>query len=446
MDSGDQIARLKKLNDVSPSFCLAKWLQVTIDLVNGTTHSCHHPQRHLIPLEEIKRDVSALHNTQFKKQQRKLMLEGVRPAECSYCWDMEDIGNSYSDRYIKSSDPWAWPHLDEIKKMSFDENIAPTYLEVMIDNICNFSCAYCMADISTSVAAEMKKFGGYPVSNPHHRLSSRPEGQGKSEEYQKAFEKWLPEIMDQLRVLRVTGGEPLLSRQFWSLLSHIENSENSNLELIINTHLNHGPELINKLKLSVESLFNEKKIKLFSLYVSLDTFGQQAEYIRDGLSYSQVIQNIEKLSCEIPQLKVIIMCTFNILSIGGFDRFLKDVIELKKRHAVILDISCLKNPEYLRADMANDDLISMLQNHLDFMKSEVRYFSEHEYKKLGNIVNWAKSSAGGEKMNIRRSDFFRFINEFDRRKKKKFIEIFPEFKSFYIEAKKSAFLADEASR
>ena len=42
------------LNDVSPSFCLAKWTQVTMHLQNGTNHSCHHPAVHKIPLEEIK--------------------------------------------------------------------------------------------------------------------------------------------------------------------------------------------------------------------------------------------------------------------------------------------------------------------------------------------------------------------------------------------------------
>ena len=80
----------KQLDSVSPSFCLAKWQQVTIHLQNGHTHSCHHPQTHKIPLEEIKENPSALHNTEYKKQQRKLMLEGKRPDECSYCWKVED--------------------------------------------------------------------------------------------------------------------------------------------------------------------------------------------------------------------------------------------------------------------------------------------------------------------------------------------------------------------
>jgi len=44
----------QKLDTISPSFCAAKWTQVTIHLQMGQTHSCHHPGTHLIPLSELK--------------------------------------------------------------------------------------------------------------------------------------------------------------------------------------------------------------------------------------------------------------------------------------------------------------------------------------------------------------------------------------------------------
>jgi hypothetical protein len=81
-----------ELNAVSDSFCIAKWKQVTLHLQTGHTHSCHHPTTHKIPLEEITINPSALHNTSYKKKQRKMMLEGTRPRECDYCWRVEDSG------------------------------------------------------------------------------------------------------------------------------------------------------------------------------------------------------------------------------------------------------------------------------------------------------------------------------------------------------------------
>jgi hypothetical protein len=63
----------EELNSTGCGFCLAKWTQVTIHLQLGRTHSCHHPDTHPIPLSELKRNPSALHNTKFKKEQRKPM-------------------------------------------------------------------------------------------------------------------------------------------------------------------------------------------------------------------------------------------------------------------------------------------------------------------------------------------------------------------------------------
>ena len=81
----DEVQKIKqtrdKLNAVSPSFCTAKWLQVTMHLQNGHTHSCHHPQTHKVPLEELRTNPTALHNTEFKKKQRRMMLDGIRPKE-----------------------------------------------------------------------------------------------------------------------------------------------------------------------------------------------------------------------------------------------------------------------------------------------------------------------------------------------------------------------------
>jgi len=99
----------ERLDDVGCGFCLAKWTQVTMHLSMGMTHSCHHPSPHKIPIDEIERNPSALHNTRFKKQKRREMLSGKRPEECNYCWNVEDTGNSFSDRIYKSSEPWSSP-------------------------------------------------------------------------------------------------------------------------------------------------------------------------------------------------------------------------------------------------------------------------------------------------------------------------------------------------
>ena len=85
------------------SLCLAKWKQVSLHLTTGMNNSCYHPPLHRISVEEIGRNPGALHNTSHKKEQRKMMLRGERPAECQYCWNMEDLGH-LSDRHYRSEE------------------------------------------------------------------------------------------------------------------------------------------------------------------------------------------------------------------------------------------------------------------------------------------------------------------------------------------------------
>ena len=65
MSNYDQAADKAKeqLDKISPSMCYAKWAQVSMHLHNGMTHSCYHPPTHKIPLEELEKNPSALHNT-----------------------------------------------------------------------------------------------------------------------------------------------------------------------------------------------------------------------------------------------------------------------------------------------------------------------------------------------------------------------------------------------
>ena len=61
--------RDRVINKLSPSFCGAKWYNATIWLNSGSTASCHHPPAHKIPLDEVKNNFKAIHNTKYKKME-----------------------------------------------------------------------------------------------------------------------------------------------------------------------------------------------------------------------------------------------------------------------------------------------------------------------------------------------------------------------------------------
>jgi hypothetical protein len=91
------------LDNLSASFCAAKWYNATIWLGSGQTTSCHHPPAHLIDSDKVSINPRLLHNTDQKKEDRRKMINGERPPGCEYCWKIEDMGrDAISDRVYKS--------------------------------------------------------------------------------------------------------------------------------------------------------------------------------------------------------------------------------------------------------------------------------------------------------------------------------------------------------
>jgi organic radical activating enzyme len=286
-----------QINEVSPSFCTAKWLQTTLYLQTGFNHSCHHPSPHKIPVKEVLENPAALHNSKFKKEQREKMLAGERPKECDYCWNIEDLDNKYfSDRHYKTSDYWAWDRFDEITNSNPEDDIFPSYLEVSFSNACNFACSYCSPDISSKWMKDIKSNGPYPVKFGSHHLSylrereQFPYSHDEYNPYVEAFDKWFPEAYPHLKVFRITGGEPTMSKDFWKTLDFILENPRPDLEISINTNLGTPKELIDRLIVYAKKL--DETCKECLIFTSCEAYKEQAEYIRDGMNYDYWYSNI----------------------------------------------------------------------------------------------------------------------------------------------------------
>jgi len=235
----------EKLDSFSPTICIAKWLWVSLNLPAGLTQSCYHPKAHKIPLEELKNNITALHNTSIKKEMRKMMLEGQRPSECSYCWKIEDLkGQHLSDRYYRSGERWARDMLDYITSKDYDYNFNPTYVEVNFNQACNFKCCYCSPHLSTEWEKEIKEFGKYELlnSNSHNDLKGLKRTgimptKNSDNEYVKAFWEWWPTLYKNLKTFRMTGGEPLIDHNTFKILDYILKYPKKDLQLSMTTNL-----------------------------------------------------------------------------------------------------------------------------------------------------------------------------------------------------------------
>lgn len=442
-----------KLNAISPSFCAAKWQQVTMHLQTGHTHSCHHPQTHKIPLAELENNPSALHNTNYKKLQRKKMLEGIRPKECDYCWRVEDSNpDSLSDRTYKSAEAWAAPHITAIKDMPWDSDVVPSYIEVSFSSVCNFKCSYCSPQVSSKWMEEIERFGPYPTSTQFGSVQwlkqqdAMPIPHKDENPYVDAFWKWWPTVSQKLDHFRITGGEPLMTKDTMKILDYVIDTPHPNLHLSINSNMCVPDVLLDKFIEKIKVVCTENKVKQFKIFTSADTFGKQAEYIRDGLDYNKWLSNIRRILTEVPNCTFTIMSTFNALSMYQYGKFLEDVLTIKKEFyfegmqhsALILDTPYLRWPAHQAVFILPNFHVERMKEYIDFMYSNLQGadnphqgFFEWEADKFARIYEMIKDRIDPISPTAEQKDFVAFVDEHDKRRGTNFLETFPEMAEFY---------------
>ncbi len=456
-----ELEKIKKLMPVieeqtSPTFCLAKWHHTTIYLATGETHSCYHPAPHPIPLEELKDNPSALHNTIEKKDQRKKMLCGEKPDGCNYCWKIEAMGKDYvSDRHIKTTSIYNEERVAEIKQKGADFNVNPEYVEISFSNECNFKCGYCHPKASSRYYNEIKQHGPYSMSTSHRQDIDWFKIYKKEEEnpYVDAFWKWWPELSKTLNILRITGGEPLMHKSLWELFDKLEADPKPNIQIEVNSNMGVKPKLVEKLTETVKKLKEKKCIRSFKLYTSIDTWGPRAEYARTGLDIKLWEQNLDHYLSN-TGWPVTFMITFNIFGVTSFNLLLEKILEWRYKYnskdnatqwqRIRFDTPHLKEPIiYDMNILPKDKFMPYMEKHLQFMldhqdDQDRTKFSSLEVEKFRRVVDYMRTTnIEPAKLEQGRRDFYRWFKEFDKRRDCSLVKTFPELEGFYNDCSKT---------
>jgi MoaA/NifB/PqqE/SkfB family radical SAM enzyme len=440
----------KKLDKVSPSMCLAKWNQVSIHLTNGQTQSCYHPATHKIPLDELKDNPSALHNTKHKMEQRRLMKEGVRPKECEYCWNIEDApGNHLSDRHYRSGEEWSIDMYDEIVSQPHDYDVKPRYVEVNFNHACQLSCSYCSPHISSAWLDEVKKFGPYPTINIHNNLDwvkqagLMPVRQDQPNPYRDAFWEWWPKVYPELRVFRMTGGEPLLDINTFRVFDYVIANPSPRLQIALTSNMSTRTELMDKFINKAKIIADRKLIDHLALFASVDSVGAQAEYIRHGLHFETFLKHVERYLFEVDANSVSFINTFNCMSVTGLPGFIDMVLDLRSKYSktfqkVWFDTPMLRYPAWQSIQVLPERYHGLIEESIRYMRkyaetreTRLNGIKDFEIAKLERVLAWMKLEVAPEKLMRDRADFYRFFVEHDRRRGTDFLKTFPEMADFW---------------
>ncbi len=158
--------------------------------------------------------------------------------------------------------------------------------------------------------------------------------------------------------LNQVAGTPLMQPgDTWDVLDYIIDNPNPNrkLNLAINSNLGVPDKLIDKFIEKIKRITEENRVNEFIVFTSCDTWGTQAEYIRNGLVFNQFWDNVNKLMSNCPRVNLTFMSTYNALSVPNYDKLIEGVYQLKKDYgstdrywasAVFLDTSYLRYPTH----------------------------------------------------------------------------------------------------
>jgi len=444
----------QKLDTVSPSFCLAKWKQVSLHLTNGMNNSCYHPPLHAIDAIQLKADPSALHNTDHKKQMRKLMLEGVRPEECGYCWAMEDNGK-LSDRHYRSGEPWAMKDYDTIIASDWDTPVVPSYVEVNFNSVCNLKCSYCSPQFSSSWMHESETQGAYPTSTPHNdpshfRGARRPIPHREYNPYVEAFWEWWPELYPELEHFRMTGGEPLMDKNTYRVFDYVLEHDNPKLHLNVTSNFSVDEKLWQKYLGYVKMLTEGDRVEHYMQYVSLDGWGEQAEYMRNGLDFDLLWDRVNQFLNEVPyRSSLTFIITMNNLSVTSLDKLFVGILGLRQIYSntyqrVWFDTPVLRQPAWQSMQILPESYAMELEKVFMFMirnpeteENRFKGFKDFEVQRMDRDIAWMRDGQDldSDYINQCKADFYRFFAEHDRRRDTNFIKTYPEMNSWWEECK-----------
>jgi organic radical activating enzyme len=442
-------------DNLGPALCLAKWKQVSLHLPTGLNNSCYHPPLHPIDATKLKDNPGALHNTDHKKAQRVIMLKNERPEECSYCWNIEAHGQ-LSDRHYRSGEPWAAMDYDAIKNSTgLEDDVVPSYVEVNFNHACNLKCSYCSPQFSSSWQAEVDKFGAYPTSTPHNDPvhftgNRRPIPAREDNPYVDAFWEWWPTLYPKLKHFRMTGGEPLMDRNTYKVFDYVLAFPNPELHLNVTSNFSVDDTLSNKYMNYVRDLCNTQ-IEHFMQFVSLDSgVPQHAEYIRNGLNWHRVHENVHRFLDTIKQRNSLtFIITMNNLSVLGLQRQLEWILELRRMYSktyqrVWFDTPLLRTPNWQSLQILPPIYVGVLERvadwmelHLETADRPLQGFKDYEVQRLRRDIAWMKEGCNLDPNYIKqqRADFYRFFKEHDSRRHTDFLLTFPEMREFWNECK-----------
>jgi pyruvate-formate lyase-activating enzyme len=292
-------------------FCVLPWISLEASPV-GTVRPCCLADDEILDDNGNKFELTGanfidIQNSDHMRKLRSGFLDGCRPDTCRKCWNEEDAGRKSKRMHT----------LDRLKHSLKDDDWTKDpkplmFLDLKLGNICNLKCRICGSWSSSQFAAEEISFTPREDQKSSHAYQMLRAGAWPKENNH--FWQQIDSVLEDIRYIEFTGGEPFMIDQHFDMLQGIvDRGVAGQVEIHYNTNgtlfPDRGPEIW-------------KHFKTVEIAFSVDDIGPRFEYQRSNASWGTVKENINRFRImrdSMPNLQLQCCTTVNVFNVRYLD-------------------------------------------------------------------------------------------------------------------------------
>lgn len=292
-------------------FCVLPWVSLEASPI-GTVRPCCLADDELCDNAGNKFDLTTatfaeIQNSQDMQNLRQQFLDGKKPQTCRKCWNEERAGRTSKRMHT----------LDRLKHMGLGDewtvDAKPLmFLDLKLGNICNLKCRICGSWSSSQFATE--EINWAPREQQKETYAYQMLRAGAWPRENQRFWSEIDSVLNDIRYIEFTGGEPFMIREHFDMLQGIvDRGIAGQVEIHYNTNGTHYPEHAAEIW---------QHFKTVEVAFSIDDLGPRFEYQRTNAVWSEVEHNIERfrqLRQQHPNIQLQCCTTVNVFNVRYID-------------------------------------------------------------------------------------------------------------------------------
>ena len=394
------------MNIPHDKFCVLPWVSLEASPI-GTVRPCCLAEEEIVDDSGKKFNLntakfSQIQSSQYMQNLRQQFLDKKQPQTCKKCWQEESSGRTSKRMHT----------LDRLKHMIPDQpwtrDARPLmFLDLKLGNICNLKCRICGSWSSSTFATEelANLAPGEDRKTSHHYIMLR---QGAWPRENPVFWQEIDNVIDQIRYIEFTGGEPFMIQEHFDLLQGlVDRGIAGHIEIHYNTNGTQWPE-------QAENIW--RHFKTVEIAFSIDDIGSRFEYQRTNAVWSEVCDNIAKfgrLREQYSNIQLQVCSTVNVFNVY----YLEDLANwIDGQSFDFVYWNMMHEAFYFSVGTLPDSAKHALIQRLSQANISSRHRTEFE-----NIIQFIKNGASMDGVMLRMK-----IAELDRKRNQDFRTVEPE--------------------